>query len=242
MALDFEETSSQYVDFGLDIPALNGKAAATITFWIILEELPGSGNNALFEMAVGPPPGTSTTSRVFVTIESTGSLRFGARSSDTGGSLTGQTAAGKISAGVLHFCAGVTDIAGDRIRIYIDGVEELDAAVAFPDPTFPATNSKNGAIMSDDLGGNNADGIMEDFRLYSRALSAEEILSMFNARGHDGITLGLQHRYPMNEGAPGVSATGAGTVKDIGPNGRDLTPVNTPIYSESQLAFRRRVA
>lgn len=243
MALDFETSSSQYVDFGLDIPALNGKAGATVTFWTTLESLPVSNNRAWLEMAVGPPPGTSGTSRLFITHESTGLINLGARSGDTGGSEVASTGAGVVSVGVLHFVAGVVDIANDRIRIYVDETEEVDSAVVFANATFPATNSKNGTIGSTDLGDSRwVDGIMEDVRLYSRALSAKEIQHIFVNRGIDGIVNGLEHRYPMDELAKGVAATGAGTIVDVGPRQRNLDPVASPVYAEGNLTSRRRVA
>jgi hypothetical protein len=105
---------------------------------------------------------------------------------------------------------------------------------------FSATNEKNGRIGAGvDGTANFFDGDIEDARIYSRALSLAEILTIYTSRGRDGITFGLRGRWRMNE--LGIGATAA--VKNSGPIGaQGTTTVSVPVYSSSVLGPRRRVA
>lgn len=82
-------------------------------------------------------------------------------------------------------------------------------------------------------------GIVDDARIYSRPLVNGEMSSIYRSRGRDGIVDGLVSRYLFRGGAPGVVASGAGAVKDIGPGAHHGTPGNSPTYAESELSFRR---
>ena len=84
------------------------------------------------------------------------------------------------------------------------------------------------------------DGAAEDVRIYDRTLSPDEILTIYNSRGRDGIALGRVAQYLLNEGAPGVVASGAGVIKDSGPSGLDGTPANSPTWASGELTFRRK--
>jgi hypothetical protein len=84
-------------------------------------------------------------------------------------------------------------------------------------------------------------GRIGDVRLYNRALSAEEMQTVHAARGTDGIVDGLISRWPLNEQAPGVLATGVGTNRDIGNAGNNGDPIASPPYIEDELRFRRKM-
>lgn len=56
--------------------------------------------------------------------------------------------------------------------------------------------------------------VAADMRIYSRALSANEISTVFACRGHDGIVSGLVGRWPLNEGVDGLTA-GSDTFYDV---------------------------
>ena len=85
-------------------------------------------------------------------------------------------------------------------------------------------------------------GLVADVRLYDRALSAGEMQTVVAARGVDGIVDGLLHRWPLDELALGVAATGIGTVKDIAAGAINGDPIASPIYAASQLRSRRVVS
>ena len=138
--------------------------------------------------------------------------------------------------GTLHHLVGTYD--GTTMRVYLDGVEDGTTAKTgnITSTTAPVRIGVGSGATSEQP----MDGSLEDARIYDRVLSPEEILTIFNSRGRDGIALGRVARYPMNEGAPGVVASGADVIKDSGPNGLDGTPVNSPTWASGELTFKRR--
>jgi hypothetical protein len=81
------------------------------------------------------------------------------------------------------------------------------------------------------------DGYVEDCRIYTRALSQAEIQTIHTARGKDVIVYGLQHRWLLNEGYDGQTASGAGLNKDL--TGRvNGTPAASPVFRSSPLMLR----
>lgn len=240
MALDFTPGSSQYVNIGLDIPTLNAAPACTVMAWVNPDAF--GATRSVTEQSIGPPPGTSGTSRVFFNINSSGTIQIGARDADGGGSfvLNGVTS---LVAGVWSHVAAVVDVAGDVNQLYINGVLDAAGTPAFPNATFPATNSKNGCVAANDDGtGQYANGLIEDFRMYRRRLAPSEILAVYTARGTDGIADGMVERWLMREGAPGVLAVGVGTVKGSSSGQRNIDPINSPVYQPGAIRLRRKVA
>ena len=138
--------------------------------------------------------------------------------------------------GTWFHLAGVYD--GVDLKIYLNGVQDGGStakAGAIRTGGAPTWIGANPLTASD----RPWDGEIEDARIYSRALSADEMLTIFNAEGVDGIADGLLTKHHMLEGAPGVAAVGAGTVKDAAGN-HNGTPTGSPVYSASNLRFRRR--
>lgn len=245
MPLDFTPASSQHVDIGLDIPSLNGKPAVTIMAWIKLDD--STATRSVSEQAIGPPPGTSGTSRMFFNVTAggvgTAGFQLGIRPADGGGSTTLNSSGSPITDGQWHHIAAVGDIGGDAMALYIDGVLNNSSAPAFTPTTFPATNGKNGTVGANDTGGGQFfNGVIDDYRMYDRALSADEIATIYAARGVDGIAKGLVQGWRMSEGAPGVAAVAAGSVKDSSPAQRNIDPINSPVYETGVIRSRRKVA
>lgn len=85
--------------------------------------------------------------------------------------------------------------------------------------------------------GSNA--VLDDFRVYNRKLSADEIQTIFAARGRDSVLPGLIHRI-LFRGAPGTSPVGAGSVKDHASLGLNYSPTGAPIYREKFVSGSRR--
>ncbi len=143
-----------------------------------------------------------------------------------------------IPTGAWQHFVGVYD--GATMRVYLNGVQD------------GGTTAKSGTIKTGAqdvwIGAtpNTAsdrpwDGDIDDARIYQRALTAEEILTIFTARGTDGIVDGLLSRYQLNEQPTGIVApVTADFVKDAGPSKNDGDAVGGPIYSDSILRFRRK--
>jgi len=80
---------------------------------------------------------------------------------------------------------------------------------------------------------------VEDVRIYNRVLSANEVSTIYACKGVDGIVHGLLHRWLLDEGSEFAVASGTGAVKDSGPGQLNMIPNNSPLYSGSQLKFKR---
>lgn len=161
---------------------------------------------------------------------------------DGGGSFDIAGTPGAISLNVWHHAAGVRDTGAVLNRIYLDGAQAGTTAI---------TGSSSGSLDNSDpflIGAYNSgsgperfmDGLIEDVRQYSRALSADEILNIYTMRGRDGIVEDLVVRYLMNEFPAGAPVSVAGSVKDSGPNGLNGNPTNTPTGAAGELNFKRR--
>ncbi len=101
-------------------------------------------------------------------------------------------AAGSVTIGVWYHVAGVVDMTAHEVRVYIDGQPPgFNAAVTFPagvtawagymnEPWLIGINQPGGGPAQ-----YQADGVVDDVRIYDRALSATEITTLYN-----GGTLG----------------------------------------------------
>lgn len=85
------------------------------------------------------------------------------------------------------------------------------------------------------------EGFIEDVRIYNVTLTADQILTMFQAQGHDNLLTGLKARWLLNEGPPGTFATAASSIIDMSGNGNTGSPVNSPFYESSFLSRTRRI-
>jgi len=74
-------------------------------------------------------------------------------------------------------------------------------------------------------------GTIWDSRVYNRALSQDEIKTIFALQGADKIVDGLVGRWMMMEGSEGTTASVANSIIDISGNGNNGTPYNSPTYT-----------
>ncbi len=154
--------------------------------------------------------------------------------------------AGAIPLNVWAHVAMVRDNGASLYRLYIDGVEIDTTAISAASGSLNNSNDFLIGAVEEPAGTPTRfmDGLIEDVRQYSRALSPEEILTIYSGgqtAGHDGIVQSLVARYLMNELEIGAAASIAGSIIDSGPNGLNGTPTNTPTYAASQLSFRKLV-
>jgi Concanavalin A-like lectin/glucanases superfamily len=73
-------------------------------------------------------------------------------------------------------------------------------------------------------------GYMEDVRIYNRAVSADEVSTIYEARGNDKIISGLVGHWPMTGGAP---TTAPGTIQDRSNSKFSTTASGTLSYQEN---------
>lgn len=122
--------------------------------------------------------------------------------------------------------------------LYVDGV--LVASSAANSQVINTTSGDDVKIGVRGPDGDDLpfDGLIDDARIYARALSAAEMAALHAQRGADGIVYGLVSRWRMDEASPGTVVSGAGVVKDdVGDN--HATPVATPEYAKSELSRKR---
>lgn len=77
-----------------------------------------------------------------------------------------------------------------------------------------------------------------EIRLYNRALSEEEVMTIYSSVGTDDIWYGIVSKW-LFQGALGSTASGANSIIDIANNGNHLTPANNPSFTESILKYSR---
>jgi len=136
-------------------------------------------------------------------------------------------------------------LANDQ-QIFINGVETVYNAGGGPAAGIGARNSDAAASYNAardvSAAGKELDGFLDDVRIYNRRLSAAEIQTIYASRGTDGIISSLVSRWQFDELEAGATATGASTLKDIGPNGNHGTPNNSPTYTTGVIRSRRKTA
>lgn len=81
-------------------------------------------------------------------------------------------------------------------------------------------------------------GRISDFRLYNRALSTGEMISLYHAHGNDSILRGLILRTALKNGAADTTQTG-GTAADLTKQ-RTVSVVGTATYADDPVGTARR--
>lgn len=123
-----------------------------------------------------------------------------------------------------HVCITFDD--GADARIYIDGA--LDKTDAIVETASSSTSSL--LIGRYQSSGFDISGEVDDFRLYTRQLSAGEVAEIANGDGCDRVLTGLALRYTALEQKPGDTVT---SLIDLSPSGNDSGATSTPTYSGS---------
>ena len=162
----FVATNKSLINLAAD-PDFNG-TNGTISFWVLYNltgSFPGSGNEAamLFDRR--------TTSGAVITMNQTGNIQFQAAG---GARFISTTFNGYVVDGNWHNVAityGQTT--NDAVTLYIDGV--LDTSVTNPGAWTWPTNVAIQLGSSRDIYWHAYDGLMDDFRIYDRILTPEEI-------------------------------------------------------------------
>jgi hypothetical protein len=239
------------LSLGLNLPTLNGAPGCTLMAWTSLDQLPNplvDDFGAFFEISIGPPPGVSTVSRVAFEIgnrDPAGTqVEYGVivRAPDSDGQEV-NSGPGTAAGGLAH--VAITVNVATKIVLFYKNGQVITAALAsnLVDPTFENTNSKVASIAAaDDSSREYIDGRLEDLRVYNRVLTADEIQTIYQCQGIDGIVLGLQHRFELQSGPAGTSFL-AISAQDSAQLQRDATVSSgNPLYAESIApTFRRRL-
>lgn len=127
---------------------------------------------------------------------------------------------------------------GNQAQVFVNGLLENSLTISpteAPSATTFWIGNRSGAPA-----GQCFNGVMDDLRVYNRVLSANEVETIYNAKGSDHIHYGLVNKWLLNEGAVGATVSGTGAVKDI-TNTFNATPSDTTLtYASSFLKWRRQ--
>lgn len=135
--------------------------------------------------------------------------------------------------------------------VHLAGVYNGSTMVLYVNGSFDASTNKSGNLIvnNDPVWFGNQPttqnrpwgGEIADCRVYSRALSANEIETIYYAQGLDGIHDDLEVRMRGDEGPAGQSAKGPGGAVDLSENSRTLDPeTTTSQYSDDELSGARK--
>lgn len=103
---------------------------------------------------------------------------------------------------------------GTTMRFYINGLFQDESIITLNTGTL-ATDLRFHVGTSFPTPSTTFAGDIADVRVYNRALSQEELVSMFYARGKDDIVFNLQGRWPFTDGVIGDTFGNLDTVVDL---------------------------
>jgi len=155
-----------------DNPTLNfGTGSFSVEMWTRIDSFPGANGAVLFEKRNNVAQG------YVLSVDSSGFF-FTIRGN--GGAAT--VVAGPASTGGFHHLAMTVDRATNRVTFYLNGVAQPDASIA------SIGNTDNMASLF--IGQNSTEsgtsagaftGVIDELSLYSKALTPDEVTSIFNA-------------------------------------------------------------
>lgn len=192
-ALSFDG-DNDYVDCGNDASLNMGTSQWTATAWFkisdsteykgILGKWNSIGNNELYRIVVSESSSSGGVQNKVSFVIYDGGTHYFATSTTT------------VTDDKWHCVTGVKD--SNRMRIYVDGVHENN--IAMPSSADISNSAKLVIGRANEVGGWGFNGLIDDVRIYNRALSAGEIAELYR-EWSDGKAF---VPYPIN-GATGVN-------------------------------------
>lgn len=221
MAIDFDSASSEYIQ-ATGYKGILGTNPRSISAWIKV-----AGGGAIVSW------GTNAGGKKWVLRTAGAAIRLGIN----GGNVVGTAV---VNDGAWHHVAVTWENDGTPnvtdALLYVDGLPDaISSSGSRTVATTSGDDVKIGIAHDDAIP---FGGLIDDVRIYDRALAAAEIAALYAQRGADGIVYGLVSRWRMDEASPGTVVSGAGVVKDD-VSGNSGTPNATPVYAESELSWKR---
>lgn len=212
-------SGNNFLDLQNDQPYLRNVLGATLMAWTNVDIL--STDHIVAAFGVGSP-GALGASRAQLRVASTtlnslGTIFAEARAGDSEAASTAQAPNDIIEIDRWFHIAAVIDYsAAGGFQLYLNGQLQSNASetVNFAQTGTDDTDAQRSKIGTDPTNGLSITwrGILEDLRLYSRALSAAEIQSIYSRFNNGPINLrDLQGHWPMTEGF-GAPVTGDGQI------------------------------
>lgn len=170
-----------YVSLGTNLPLLQNVNAVTMSAWIYPEGLAANDEqNNILSLSRNNNGAPTNESRASMALVNSGKVVVSARSSDTGKLQSARTADKIVKTGAWVHVAATIDYAGETLTVYVNGVAQpVTGTVKFGEKSTPSTTCQSGTIGAEDDGSRfYFHGRLADLRLYSRALSREEIAEL----------------------------------------------------------------
>ena len=151
MARDFSKNASNYMSLGINtiVPVLAGSSQISIHAFVTVDSFTSSASlcNDILSFFFGQ--GSLACVLLFDTSSGNNRLRAGGRSG-TGDIFLGAIGATNLSNSVQYSVGCVFDYPNDRIRLYVDGVQDANGAAPFGNSTLTQTTGIN--ITHDGIG------------------------------------------------------------------------------------------
>jgi len=238
MALNLNGTT-QYCNMAGTQDTLNGVSASVFMAWVTIGSVTGTRN--LFFFSTNSSGGTA---RVRLGLVANQFVVAGRRTD--GETLKSFTQVGTVAITTTpqHIVA-VYDYTNNDGFFYLNGVLNTSDLTFFDSggSTTASNAVQNSVGARDSTPDQFYQGIVYDARVYiNRVLTANEIETIYNARGSDGIIQNLRHRYLFTEAAVGASPA---TIFDDGDGGvsfagnRNLTTIASPVIAEDFITSMR---
>lgn len=229
MAIEFDGSGSgQHIDFGnLDLP--EGLTQLTILMWVKFNSFT-LGDQRIISKATSH----SVQDHWFM-FSGNNSNQMRARLKTGGSTTTHYENSSTINIGQWYHMGFVYN--GSNIIFYRDGAQGGSSSKT----GTINTSASVGVHIADNPGTDRKelDGSIEDCRIYKRALSIEEIQTIYTANGHDDILYNLVHRWLLDERSDGIVASGSDSIVDLMGTTHG-SPVSNPYYRISERSFGRR--
>lgn len=240
VSIDFESTSSQALDMPANSQLARNRSDISLCAWVLPESIQNANVVGVSTNNGGVP--TSNT-RCAMKIEAGGEIQGQLRAPDAAARVDGSSAAGDITAGALQHMVCAFDVDGDDLKIYKNGAQVADPAVAYTNAATDNTDSASGTLAAEEDGAAPFyDGELHDVLAYSLKLSADLVSTIYACKGAVIPYFGLISRWQLKELGGGTTVpAGAGVVKDQGPAQQHLTRIGTPAYSVIRLRFRKPI-
>ncbi|MBP7768484.1 hypothetical protein KA082_01470 [Candidatus Woesebacteria bacterium] len=175
--------SGDYLNPGGSTSVVQNVPAVTMSAWI------RKNSNTSIDQIIGySTNGSTSTSRVFFQTNAS-TLECGGRSTDA--ETTQSVATNSIlSTGIWYHVSCIIDFQHDKIGIYLNGSLQItDGVVDFSQSVTDNTTSQNSSIgIDEDKIGNDYDGLIDEIRLYTRALSATEVAALGAGKNTSAVT------------------------------------------------------
>ena len=225
----FVAASSQYINLGLNQAYCVNCSGTTVSAWIYVTDT--SVERDIISVSIGASSAT-TASRASIVISASGAVLLIGRGSDADAEHDCTTATGVIAVNTWYHILGVNNLTSSTQTVYINGVQNTQTTgVTFNQTTTSNTNAYNSCLGAQDDGSASfMSGYIHDARIFNRALTANEVMTIYTSGGKDGIVYGQDGRFLMSEGASGTTISSA---KNFGTVGTAGTPVNSPTYVNS---------